>query len=76
VQVGKDGITEGLVGATNAALLEHELIKVRVGEHGGDRHEVATGLASASKSELVGVVGRTVLLYRERAEEPTIKLPK
>jgi RNA-binding protein len=75
VQVGKDGITAGLVTATGAALLQHELIKVRVGEHGGDRHEVAEALAAATKSNLVGVVGRTLLLYREREEEPAIQLP-
>ena len=73
VQVGKEGITDGLVGATAAALAEHELIKVRVGEHAGDRHDIAAALAAAA--ELVGVVGRTLLLYRAREEEPKIVLP-
>lgn len=30
VQIGKDGITDGLVAATKEALLAHELIKVKV----------------------------------------------
>ena len=76
VQVGKDGLTEGLVGATDAALEQHELIKVRLGESApGDRHEVASELAAATSAELVQVLGRTLLLYRRRAEEPAIVLP-
>src|SRR5690348_583007 len=30
VQIGKDGITEGVVTATRTALLAHELIKVKI----------------------------------------------
>src|SRR5689334_19247722 len=30
VQIGKDGITDGVVAATKAALLAHELVKVRI----------------------------------------------
>jgi RNA-binding protein len=76
VQVGKDGVTEGVVGATEAALETHELVKVRLGEHApGDRHDLADELARASQAELVQVLGRTLLLYRRRAEDPTIKLP-
>lgn len=77
VQVGKEGLSERLIGALDAALAQHELIKVRLGEAvGGDRHEVAAALAEASSSELVQVLGRTLLLYRRREVEPTIVLPR
>ena len=76
VQVGKEGISDGLVGATEAALEQHELIKVRVGENAGDdRHDIAGELATRTGSALVQVLGRTFLLYKARPEEPTIKLP-
>ena len=76
VHVGKDGITEGLVGAADRALGDHELIKVRLGESAGaDRHEIAASLAESTGAELVQVLGRTFLLYRRRPEEPTIQLP-
>ncbi len=76
VQVGKDGITEGLAGALAAALEQHELIKVRLGEAvEGDRDDVAQALADASASEVAQVLGRTVLLYKRREEEPKIVLP-
>ena len=74
--VGKDGIDVGLVAASEAALEQHELIKVRLGEHAGeDRRGLSAALAKAAHAELVQVLGRTLLLYRRRAVEPTIRLP-
>lgn len=76
VQVGKEGITAGLVAATRAALETHELIKVRLGDGAGeDRQGVAAALAAATEAALAQLLGRTLLLYRARAEEPTIVLP-
>lgn len=76
VQIGKGGIDDGLVAAVDRALLDHELIKVRVGETAGlDCHEVADQLAGKTKSEVAQVLGNIVLLYRAHPEEPTIELP-
>ena len=50
VSVGKDGVTDGLVDATLAALLTHELIKVKVQQEAPlDRHETASELASRTE---------------------------
>ena len=76
VQVGKDGIDEGLVKAIDQALTDHELIKVKVGETAGvDRHEAAEALAGKTRSEVAQVLGNTVLLYRAHPDEPAIELP-
>ena len=76
VQVGKGGIDEGLVAAVDQALLDHELIKVKVGEAAGlDRHDAAADLAGKTKSEIAQVLGNTVILYRAHPEEPKIALP-
>lgn len=77
VQIGKDGITDGVVDATARALLDHELIKVRVGtEAPDDRSDCLAALAKATAAELVQVLGRTGLLYKRHPEKPLIKLPK
>jgi RNA-binding protein len=77
VQIGKDGRTEGVQKAVEAALEQHELIKVRLLETvEEDRHELAAALATDVKADLVQVLGRTLLLYKPREEEPEIKLPK
>ena len=69
VMVGQSGGTEGVIAATEQALEDHELIKVKVGEGPEDRHEAADRLAEATKSEVAQVLGRTVLLFRKRKED-------
>ncbi|MEZ4360957.1 MAG: ribosome assembly RNA-binding protein YhbY [Kofleriaceae bacterium] len=76
VQLGRGGISEGVVAAAAQALADHELIKVKVAEAAGlDRHEAAEQLARETGSEIAQVLGNTVLLYRRRAEDPAIELP-
>jgi RNA-binding protein len=76
VHVGKDGVTDGLLAALAAALERHELIKVRMTETApDDRHDTASACAAGTAAELVQVLGRTLLLYRARDEEPAISLP-
>jgi RNA-binding protein len=77
VQIGKQGLTEAVLAAADAALTQHELIKVRVGtECPDDRSDVAARLAPALKGEVAQVLGRTVLVYRRHPKEPKIQLPK
>jgi RNA-binding protein len=76
VQVGKGGIDDGLVAAVDQALGDHELVKVKLGEHAGvDRHEAADQLAQKTKSEVAQVLGNVVVLYRAYPEKPEIELP-
>jgi RNA-binding protein len=79
VQVGKGGLDDGLVAALDRALLDHELVKVKLGEVPddlGDRHDIATNLAGRTRSHVAQVLGNTVLLYRAHPDEPTIVLPR
>jgi RNA-binding protein len=77
VSIGKDGMTEGLVDATKAALLTHELIKVRVQQEAPvDRKEVAGELAARTDSGLAQILGRTFLLYKRNPKKPKIVLPR
>src|SRR5690348_11130931 len=65
VQVGKDGIDDGLVKAVDRALTDHELIKIKIGEGAGlDRHEAADEIAAQTRSEVAQVLGNVVVLYR------------
>jgi RNA-binding protein len=74
VMVGEAGITDAVLKALAQALLDHELVKVRLRET-EDRKQTARMLAERSDSELCGVVGRTVILYRAHPDEPRIELP-
>ena len=73
VRVGKAGVTESVIAETKKSLHSHELIKVRV--EADDRKAVAETLATAADAQIAGLVGKVAILYREREEEPEIKLP-
>jgi len=77
VMLGKDGLTDSLVEAANAALLTHELIKIKIlSEAPVDRHEAPRTLAARTNAVLAQVLGRTFLLYRRHPKTPKIVLPK
>lgn len=76
VQVGKEGVTDGLVKAVARALLDHELVKARIGgEAPDDRHATSEALAAATGATLVQVLGRTALLYKRHPKKPKLELP-
>lgn len=77
VQLGKHGLTEGVTQATDRALEDHELVKIKLGtECPADRDEVAQALAKDLNAEVAQTMGRTILLYRRHPKEPRIQLPR
>ncbi len=77
VRVGKAGVTDSVVAETRKSLDVHELIKVRIEvDEGKERRDVAARLATATDSQLAGTIGKVAILYRERDEEPEIRLPR
>lgn len=76
VQIGKAGVTEGLIASTQAALRDHELIKISVNaEAPVDRKAGPALLAEQVGAHVAQVIGRTALLYRRRFDDPQIQLP-
>lgn len=77
VQVGREGIGAGVVTAVGQALVDHELIKVKIMENAPvDRREAAARLSAATGSHVAGALGRIVILYRMHDTTPTIALVK
>jgi len=75
VQIGDSGVSDGILGAIQDALRDHELVKVRLRQP-DDKKAVAAELATRTQSALCGVVGHTVILYRPNPEAPGIELPR
>ena len=64
-QIGKGGVTEGLVQTVDQALSARELIKLSVLDNATeDAHDLAEQLAQATDSTVVCVIGRKIVLYR------------
>ena len=76
VRIGQKGLSDSVIAETKKSLASHELIKVRIdAEDSTLRKELAEKLASAAEAQLAATIGKTAILYRARAEKPTIKLP-
>ena len=76
VQVGKEGVSEAVISATARALLDHELIKVRLPQvEKSERLAMASALEIGAGAKLAGLQGRVAILYRRHPNRPTIHLP-
>jgi RNA-binding protein len=76
VIVGQRGPTDAVMRQVDAALTDHELIKVRLGsECPVDRDEAATLLIERIGCEIAGSIGRVLIVYRAHPERPRIVLP-
>jgi RNA-binding protein len=76
VQLGSNGLTEGVIAEIESALNHHELIKVKVPTD--DRDEkilIMDAIVGETKSHKVQSIGHILLLYKA-SKDPVIKLPK
>jgi RNA-binding protein len=67
LNIGKNGVTDTLIEELNKQIKANRLVKVRVlksAEEGKDVKAIADEIAEATRSTLIEVRGRTVVLYR------------
>ena len=80
VYIGKEGLTETVVSAIDEALDIHELIKIKiVNTDKISKHEAADQVPDLSRSHLVQLIGKTLLVYRpnnKKKKDEQIRLPK
>ncbi|MEM0340926.1 MAG: YhbY family RNA-binding protein [Acidilobaceae archaeon] len=77
VQIGKQGLTEGVINEIKARLEKKEIVKVKILKSalvvtGLTRQEIAEKVSHAVRATLVDVRGRTFILYKPRVK----KMPK
>jgi RNA-binding protein len=71
VQIGKGGTNEAVIAQVAQALLDHELIKVKLGQECPEtRFEVAERLGEGPGVNVVQILGRTILLYKRHPKQP------
>ena len=76
-QVGKSSMTPGLTQAISEALEARELIKISVLKNcADDPRELAEIIAERTRSQIVQVIGKKIVLYREgKDNKKKISLP-
>ena len=76
-RVGKDSISPELIEGVREAIDARELIKIAVLQNCmDDPKEVAQTLAERTRSEVVQVIGKKIVLCKESRDHKKIQLPK
>lgn len=76
MQIGKEDVTPELVQAVNETFNNRELVKLSVLKNCfSDPREIADVIAGRTRSAVVRVIGRKIVLYKP-FKEPKIILPK
>jgi RNA-binding protein len=77
VQIGKEGLTDSVLGAIDSAMTARELIKVKVAADRDQRDALVRVVAERLDCECVGTIGRVAILYRQHPdpEKRRIVLP-
>lgn len=76
VQIGKGGLTPQVTASVAEALAARELVKVSVLKNClEDPKDIAEALSGRTRSMVVRVIGRRIVLYKQ-AKKPVITLPE
>ena len=76
-QIGKSSLTPENTAAIAEALEARELIKISVLQNCmDDPNEIAQMVAERTRSQVVQVIGKKIVLYRPNRKNPKIVLPK
>ena len=77
INVGKASVTPEIVIAVDEAIEKRELIKLGVLKNCmDDPRDIAEMIAERTKSQVVQVIGKKIVLYRPNKKDPKIVLPK
>jgi RNA-binding protein len=80
VYIGKEGLSETVVAAIDEALDFHELLKIKiVNTDKISKHEAADQVPEVTRSQLVQLIGKTLLIYRrnnKKKKDEQIRRPK
>lgn len=72
-QIGKNGLNDDMINSISEALEKRELIKISILQTCGvDKNELAFDIARLTRSEVVQVIGKTIVIYRRSINNPVI----
>ena len=76
LQIGKEGNTESVLKSAEDALLAREFIKVKINQNSDeDIKETASYSADKLQCDVVQVIGRTCVLFKQKEKKSHYELP-
>ena len=77
IQVGKNGVNDPLIKTVYDALEARELIKVSILQNCFEEPKaIAAEIATVIDAEIIQVIGKTIVFYKESSKKKQIVLPK
>ena len=77
MNIGKSSLTPEICTAVEEALDKRELVKIGVLKNCiDDPRAIAEAMAEHTRSQVVQVIGKKIVLYKPRKKDPKIVLPK
>lgn len=75
VRIGKDGVTDNLIQSILDAIESRELLKIKILQNcEEEKMEIMEQLSQCKEFEVVGIIGRTIILFRENKDKPVVSL--
>ena len=75
VTAGNGGLSEAVIKELESSIEHHELIKIKLNA-GDGRKEQAEQAAKAVNAELIQVIGRVAILFRQKKKDSRFILPR
>lgn len=73
VRLGKEGFTDNQAQSILDVIESRELIKVKILQNSRvEKEEVAKEIEEKTGCEIVGIIGKTIILFKENSEKPKI----
>ena len=76
LKTGKEGLSDTMLLEIHEALEKDELIKVKIGKGPLHRKDAVEILTHKLSGEVVQLLGKNILLFRQKKDESRIHLPK
>src|SRR3990172_10993507 len=68
VYIGQNGITEGVIEATDKALTAHELIKVKFIDFKDEKKSLVQNIEEKTNSACVSIIGNIAIFFRQNPD--------
>lgn len=73
IRVGKEEISENFIKGVLEVITPRELIKIKMLQNSEkEKNEVATLISTKVDAQIVGIIGKTIILFKENKEKPVI----
>jgi RNA-binding protein len=74
VMIGKGGVNKGSINIINNTLKSKELIKIKFRDFKDEKEKLSNEIEKLTHSSIVGIIGHTLILYKENNELKKNKL--